>query len=135
MTSERDKARERERYATDPEFRARKLARSRAWAEAHPERKKALNRRRVTGFTQEDVERFRALQEGLCAICKRTLVREKTFPAGECADHCHTTGRPRGLLCGACNIAIGHYEHFQKPSGLTLDPYDLYLSFRDPIDL
>lgn len=27
-----------------------------------------------------------------------------------CIDHCHTTGRIRGILCHKCNMALGHYE-------------------------
>ena len=25
-------------------------------------------------------------------------------------DHCHTTGKVRGTVCGSCNTIIGHYE-------------------------
>ena len=40
-------------------------------------------------------------QDGRCAICgeyKGTELR---------VDHCHKTGRIRGLLCDACNVGIG----------------------------
>lgn len=38
-------------------------------------------------------------QGGKCAICKR--VRSLVV------DHCHKTGKIRGLLCSSCNSAIG----------------------------
>jgi hypothetical protein len=46
-------------------------------------------------------------QRGLCASC------EDPFEAGAggCAvDHCHETGRVRGLLCRSCNIGLGHFR-------------------------
>jgi hypothetical protein len=45
-----------------------------------------------------------AKQEGKCAICKCTESRDGTRFA---VDHCHDTGKVRGLLCRPCNSAIG----------------------------
>lgn len=47
-------------------------------------------------------------QNGKCAICNKTssekgMNRKKHL----CVDHCHTTGKVRGLLCDQCNRAIG----------------------------
>lgn len=39
-------------------------------------------------------------QNGCCAICRRSTNRL-------IIDHCHETGKVRGLLCYACNSAIG----------------------------
>ena len=40
-------------------------------------------------------------QGGVCAICKRK------FDKTPCVDHCHSTGKVRGLLCRKCNIGLG----------------------------
>ena len=39
-------------------------------------------------------------QKGLCLVCGDSL-------DNLAVDHCHTTGRVRGLLCKNCNSAIG----------------------------
>ncbi|WEU67394.1 endonuclease VII [Xanthomonas phage JGB6] len=55
--------------------------------------------RRKYGISKEQVEEMSKAQNGCCAICnqKKKMV----------IDHCHTTGRVRGLLCNGCNTAIG----------------------------
>lgn len=45
-------------------------------------------------------------QDNSCAICKTTDPGYESF----CVDHCHKTGKIRGLLCRKCNIAIGHLQ-------------------------
>lgn len=57
------------------------------------------------GITQCDWDAMYAAQGGVCAICKvpgRTGKSKKLS-----VDHCHATGRVRGLLCSICNSAIG----------------------------
>ncbi|MEW2523967.1 endonuclease VII domain-containing protein [Streptomyces sp. NPDC047071] len=55
--------------------------------------------KRTYGITIEDRDEMIAEQKGLCVICL------KTPPAH--VDHCHETGRVRGVLCFNCNSAIG----------------------------
>lgn len=55
----------------------------------------------------EDIDAMRAAQNGLCPICERVL--EKFH-----VDHCHETGRIRGLLCPDCNRGIGGLKDSRK---------------------
>lgn len=56
---------------------------------------------RKYGITQDDYLKMVADQGGRCAICGSES--DKSFHI----DHCHETGKVRGLLCGPCNHAIG----------------------------
>jgi len=42
-------------------------------------------------------------QQGVCAVCAKPESSNKRLAV----DHNHTTGAVRGLLCGACNRALG----------------------------
>lgn len=53
-----------------------------------------------------------AKQNGLCAICDQeetAVIRGQRISLA--VDHCHDTGTIRGLLCRACNNAIGGLRH------------------------
>ena len=68
--------------------------------------------KRVYGLSLEEYERMHAEQNGLCAICgssdaKRPKHRVRGYL---CVDHCHKTGKVRGLLCWKCNAAMGNLE-------------------------
>lgn len=56
---------------------------------------------REFGITQEQYELMLSEQSGVCKICGQTDNRRLAV------DHCHDTGRVRGLLCRHCNTAIG----------------------------
>ncbi|HDZ13941.1 hypothetical protein LCGC14_0840310 [marine sediment metagenome] len=54
-------------------------------------------------------------QKGKCAICNLELVDEnnkgrKVSNAYPRIDHCHKTGKIRGLLCNRCNVAMGAFD-------------------------
>lgn len=60
------------------------------------------------GLTVADYERMFAEQGGRCAICgtESPGAHKKHFAV----DHCHKTGRVRGLLCSPCNTNLGWFE-------------------------
>lgn len=50
-------------------------------------------------MTAEDYRQRLAKQNGLCALCGGTMERPVV-------DHCHQTGKVRGILCHHCNIKL-----------------------------
>lgn len=46
-------------------------------------------------------------QGGLCALCASKTRLGGRQPDSACVDHCHETGRIRGILCFGCNTALG----------------------------
>ena len=59
------------------------------------------------GLTPEEFNQMFADQKGECLICKR---HQSEFKETLSVDHDHKTGKVRGLLCGACNRAIGLFK-------------------------
>lgn len=51
------------------------------------------------GITAAQRDAMLKRQGGKCAGCRK--------PTRGVVDHCHTTGKVRGILCPACNIALG----------------------------
>lgn len=43
-------------------------------------------------------------QDGKCGICKGLL------PKTPQVDHCHASGKVRGLLCNSCNVGMGYID-------------------------
>lgn len=58
--------------------------------------------KKLYGISVEDYHHMLEQQGGKCAICA-----QPDEGRALAVDHCHTTGRVRGLLCLACNTAIG----------------------------
>jgi len=58
------------------------------------------------GITLFEVEQMYLAQEGKCKICK-TFKPTFSTSGGLYIDHCHSTGKVRGLLCNSCNILLG----------------------------
>lgn len=53
-----------------------------------------------------DVQAMLEKQGGACAICVLPLTKHHI-------DHCHTTGKVRGLLCHRCNTRLGGLDDKQ----------------------
>ena len=89
-----------------------------------PEQKQRLRdylRERTFGVTPEQYRAWVNEQEGKCAIC-----RQAPGIRGLAVDHDHNTGKIRGLLCGNCNVLLGH----AKDNPATLRAAAEYLETR-----
>lgn len=61
------------------------------------------------GLTEEQYNAMLEAQGGGCALCDAKPARNRRAATLN-VDHDHATGRIRGLLCMACNVALGIYE-------------------------
>jgi hypothetical protein len=78
------------------------------------------NLKKHYGIDYDQYDEMLAAQNGKCAICP------STEPGGKGrfhVDHCHTTGKVRGLLCHHCNTMLG----LAKDSIQTLEKAIHYL--------
>lgn len=65
-----------------------------------------LHMRRNYGMDFKQYEEMLFSQDGKCAICKAEPPKDQHKTRLN-IDHCHTTGKVRGLLCDCCNRALG----------------------------
>ena len=80
--------------------------------------KKERNLQRDHKMSLEEYNIIFEKQGGICAICKKPPGKKMLS-----VDHCHTTGKIRGLLCTRCNSMLG----FSLDSTATLASAILYL--------
>lgn len=99
-----------------------------AWRESNPESFRAAQRRfhernpnadrdkhlrRKYGINSAQYDALLESQGGVCALCRKdesVVRRAKSGRESLAVDHCHETGRVRGLLCFKCNTALGVFN-------------------------
>mgnify|MGYP003393033431 CR=1 FL=1 len=80
---------------------------------AHRERAFKNNLKRQYGLSLEDYKEMLRVQDNRCAICKDDFFSSLTKRPE--VDHCHDTGKVRGLLCKECNLRVlPLVERFEK---------------------
>lgn len=99
------------RYTKYGEERRRSICRdcdtdqAREWRDKNRSRYRDTYLKREYGISNEDYESMRESQNNCCAICG--IHETKAITGILHLDHCHNTGTVRGLLCVACNTALG----------------------------
>lgn len=68
------------------------------------------NLRRLYNITLSDYQLLLKKQNGKCEICERhETIKLRGKVKNLAVDHDHKSGKVRGLLCSACNRAIGYF--------------------------
>lgn len=65
---------------------------------------------RKYGLTLEDYNRMLVAQGGVCAVCRNLDYQKDGKIRPLSVDHNHSTNQVRGLLCLACNMAVGYLK-------------------------
>lgn len=97
--------------------------RNKRWKELNPDYVKGLARVRTyryrlrqMGITEEEIEKLYIEQNNCCAICLIPFSKNEARWSGGSGrdkphiDHCHISGKIRGILCRSCNLGIGHFQ-------------------------
>ena len=108
-----------------PEQVDQERERKRVWARSNPDVRKAHYRKNIEkyqayernrqyvktyGITLADYNAMFERQGGVCAICRGPQKTKSGRLTHLSVDHCHESGKVRGLLCMACNHLLGRYE-------------------------
>jgi|ERR1035437_911507 hypothetical protein len=114
--------------ANNPKYKADQAANTTKWLKIHPDKRIAIYLKRKAkialdpetqrlkqrarglkkkyGIAMADYDRMLEEQGGGCAFCFRKPAEGKYLHV----DHCHVTGKVRGLLCHQCNWYLGTIE-------------------------
>ena len=77
----------------------------------YKDRIRRMNLKRNFGISIEQYDKMLNYQENKCAICKVDYSKVSRRFA---VDHCHITGKIRGLLCIECNRGLGAFDDSSK---------------------
>ncbi len=113
------------------------MLRCRACVQPKPELKRESHIRKKFGISMDAWIAIYTSQNGACAICRKVLpsldvlnvVMTRTTSWSERnwnTDHCHRTGKVRGILCRLCNVALGAMRdspHIARACATYLDAH------------
>lgn len=111
---------------TNPAFAERQRKNCRLWVKNYADKKRKSDKKWLAkqdtlyrwarhlksrfGITPEEYYKMLASQKGVCNICERSPKPSKRLAI----DHCHKTGKIRGLLCFRCNYGLTFFSESEK---------------------
>lgn len=89
----------------------------------NPERVKNNSLRSSYGITMDAFEKILEQQNHKCAICgtDETFNDKNGRKSSFAVDHCHDTGKIRGLLCHRCNTGLGCFKESEDRLSAALE--------------
>ena len=100
-----DRVRKVREYYNHPDRREARAAYMREYHKEYHAKIRDHHYRQKYGISLEEYNAILLRQNGVCAICQ-TLKKGRRLAV----DHCHTTGRVRGLICARCNYGLGVFH-------------------------
>jgi hypothetical protein len=85
---------------------------AKTWRQLNPDKVKK-NWFKKYGISLTDFQLMIKQQDNKCAICKQpeSAIDGKSKAIRDLSvDHCHKTGKVRGLLCSTCNRGLGYFK-------------------------
>lgn len=107
----------RHKYVSTPESREKRTLYMREWKkrrrEIEPDYEHGVSISKQYGISKAEYQTILSKQNGACAICKSgetSICNRSNKIRRLTVDHCHTTGKIRGILCSRCNRALGFFK-------------------------
>jgi hypothetical protein len=93
--------------------KAKAAERQREYRKQDPDRYREYDLKKHFGITLNDYNTMLKNQNNVCAICgnpETEVCNKKEAVRNLAVDHCHRTGKIRGLLCRGCNQGLGNFR-------------------------
>lgn len=81
-------------------------SRGKAWRAANQDKILEYGFKKAYGLTLSEYNAMFTAQDGKCKLCLGISADGRRLSV----DHCHSTGKVRGLLCNSCNLALGMFK-------------------------
>lgn len=115
-------------FRSTPDGSSRTKEQAAKWRASHPGRGTEQSRKSRTGWTPEMWEAAWVAQKGCCKICGVALRKNGRGRGAAASDHCHSTGKPRWLLCTGCNTGLGSFRDNPNLLRVAADLLDRWTS-------
>jgi hypothetical protein len=81
------------------------------WYYRNKDKVKVSNLKNKYNLTLDQYNKMLSDQNNSCKVCN---THESKLTRKLSVDHCHTTGKVRGMLCSACNTSLGQLKEDTK---------------------